>query len=508
MAASDVDRLLLQYHLYLQQQHGKMHCPVELQKRTWREFDVLSRKKKLVLYGCGVMCSLFLNIYSDISVSYIVDGMITDLNSMEYIYNKCIYSPQKLKDEKDVVVLITPMEHIDEIYTNVLGLGISDVFSFAYMERSKPFNVLGTFLIKTSRKRRRCCEQLEVRNNMVRSEMIRLYKRTKEARATIETMRNQISALQTWVAAIQKRQTERYKYFLHTDKVVNALIDNSGDEELKKEQISYYFNDVYGNEYILDYDNPIRFNEKNIVMQIREADNPLFMRVTDKYEMRSYLAETLGTDDLATKIYGIWERPEDIDLESLPNSFVLKATNGGDGRRVILVKDKASIDIPSVMETVKGWVGKYKSMYYSSFNGTFKHVKPRIIAEELIDDDVFDYRLWMFHGKMGLMNIGRDYFDENGAFLGIETSFFYPDGKRMEGIRGRVHPSLEIDKIDERLDEMRLLAERISGAFDFLRVDFFVTKKRFYIAELTLTPCGGLIPFDSVDMDKKIGELW
>lgn len=512
----DNERLMLLYYLSSADKNGWIYSGVGSIRTSWNDFRRKAATKRIVLYGSGKMCDYFLMHYPNYYVDYIVDGKVNDDQQVEYLYNKCIYHPSHLKNDLDALVLITPTEHLHEMYMNVIEQGVAEVYSLALMEYSKPCNRFGLFWLKRNKAIQERCRMLIARRDMERSELIRLYNRSKEARVLInalinrvESLQKQVTSLNTWNRAIQKRQTERYRHLLHTDLVVNALIDSTGDEELKKEQIDYYFSNIQGNEYRVNFNNPATFNEKSLYMQIKEADNPLFARVTDKYEMRRYISETLGDDRYTIQVLGIWDEPEEIDFEKLPSQFVLKATNGGDGRRVIVVKDKTALDIKNTMNIMRGWVGKYKNLYYYSFNGAFKHVKPRIIAEEYLDADVvLDYKLWMYHGKLEIVNIGRDVFDESGIFTEVRTSFFYPDGTQIHGVRGKSHLELEVKEFDDRLDKMREMAELLAKPFDFIRVDFFVTRKSFYIAELTLTPSGGILPFDSKEMDQKIGSFW
>src|SRR4030042_4883875 len=52
---------------------------------------------------------------------------------------------------------------------------------------------------------------------------------------------------------------------------------------------------------------------------------PLMTPLSDKYEVRKYI-EDKGLAGILNELYGVYDTAEEIDLSTLPNSFVLKAT--------------------------------------------------------------------------------------------------------------------------------------------------------------------------------------
>ena len=92
----------------------------------------------------------------------------------------------------------------------------------------------------------------------------------------------------------------------------------------------------------LNLKDPRRFTEKLQWYKLYYKD-PLLIRCVDKYEVRSYVEEK-GLGDILTKCYGVFEKAEDVDFDSLPQSFVIKDTLGSGGNSVIIVKDKDKLD--------------------------------------------------------------------------------------------------------------------------------------------------------------------
>ena len=91
----------------------------------------------------------------------------------------------------------------------------------------------------------------------------------------------------------------------------------------------------------IDWKNPKEFNEKIRWMQFN-TDTSEWSLLADKYGVRKYL-KTKGYEGILVKLYGKWDKADDIDFNSLPNSFILK-TNHGYGE-IIIVKDKSKANL-------------------------------------------------------------------------------------------------------------------------------------------------------------------
>lgn len=97
--------------------------------------------------------------------------------------------------------------------------------------------------------------------------------------------------------------------------------------------------------YAVDWDNPRNLNEK-IQWLICYGDTSQWPRLTDKHEVRRYVAEK-GYSDLLIRQYGVWERTEQIDFESLPEKFVLKCNH--DSGSVLIVDKKVGFNRDEVV---------------------------------------------------------------------------------------------------------------------------------------------------------------
>ena len=84
----------------------------------------------------------------------------------------------------------------------------------------------------------------------------------------------------------------------------------------------------------LDLKKPRRFTEKLQLYKIRYK-NPDLKKCIDKYLVREYI-ESKGLSGSLNELYGVYHKVEEIDINNLPERFVIKTTNGGGGINIII----------------------------------------------------------------------------------------------------------------------------------------------------------------------------
>lgn len=254
--------------------------------------------------------------------------------------------------------------------------------------------------------------------------------------------------------------------------------------------------------YELNLDAPKTFNEKVMWTKLY-YQNPLITTCCDKFAVKEYVKQILGEDYFVPTIAS-WDDPDDIDFDSLPDQFVLKV-NWSSGYNII-VKDKSELDFESTRETLKKWMKPDRNSYYQFFNWGFKHVKPVVYAEEYleqIDGQLYDYKFHCFNGKAEVLLIATDRLKEST----VAFDFFDMDFNPLPFTRG----GRRSDKLPEKpvlYDEMVRCAEILAEPFPFVRIDFYEVSGRIYLGEMTFYPGGGLLAFEPVEWDQKLGDLF
>ena len=73
----------------------------------------------------------------------------------------------------------------------------------------------------------------------------------------------------------------------------------------------------------LDLENPQTFNEKLQWLKLY-YHRPDYTMMADKVAVRPYIAQKIGEEHLVP-LLGVWDDPDDIDFDDLPDQFVLRS---------------------------------------------------------------------------------------------------------------------------------------------------------------------------------------
>ena len=247
-----------------------------------------------------------------------------------------------------------------------------------------------------------------------------------------------------------------------------------------------------------DLNRPRRYTEKLQKMILRDH-NPLYHRLVDKAEVKSYVSSLIGEEHIIPTL-GVWSRAEDIDWDILPDCFVLKCTH--DSGSALICRDKASFDREAACEKLGAALSR--DYWKVSREWAYKGVKPRIIAEAYLGDDVADYKFFCFNGKPELLFVATERQKEGEE---VKFDFFDMSFNHLDIRNG--HPNASVPPArPEHFDEMKDLAARLSAGLPQVRVDFYELGGKVYFGEYTFYHFRGLVPFEPDGWDVKIGNLW
>lgn len=252
--------------------------------------------------------------------------------------------------------------------------------------------------------------------------------------------------------------------------------------------------------YDLNLSSPKTYNEKLQWLKLYDR-KPIYTTMVDKYEVKSYVASIIGNEYIIPTL-GVWDRFEDIDFDSLPNQFVLKCTHDSGG--LVICRDKANLDLVSARQKI---VSCLKRNYYYKFREwPYKNVKPRIIAEQYMEDtataELRDYKFFCFDGVAKALFIASERQDTS---TDTKFDFYDMDFRHLDLTNGHPNAGKDIKK-PETFEEMRDLAEKLSENIPHLRVDFYEVNGKAYFGELTFTHWSGLMPFDPEEWDYTFGS--
>ena len=264
------------------------------------------------------------------------------------------------------------------------------------------------------------------------------------------------------------------------------------------------FRKMFGRD--IDLDNPKDINEKILWLSLY-SDISEWSRMADKYAVRFYLEE-IGLTHYLVKLYGKWDRVEDIEWRKLPNQFVLKSNNGSG--TVKIVTDKSKLDIQATNKLMYDWLHKKVASSTTEFHYT--SIKPCIIAEELLDfskdtnqsTSAIDYKIWCFNGKAHYIWACANRNEDSTDVALFDREWNYLPEKSVFNEHYREQKVLV--KKPQNLEEMLDVAEKLSKPFPVVRVDLYNIAGNIYFGELTFTSLGGTMDFYTQDCLYEMGS--
>jgi len=236
----------------------------------------------------------------------------------------------------------------------------------------------------------------------------------------------------------------------------------------------------------INWNNPKNLQEKTYWL-LFNTNTDLWSHCADKYRVRDFVKER-GAEEILTDLYGQWENVDDIDFDTLPDKFVIKANNGCGS--VIAVKDKSKADIKKIKKQLSQWM-----KYPFGYNGSQFHylrINPCIIAEQLLEEEgvtkelsphsLVDYKIWCFEGQPESVIVVFDrapgYTQQ--AVYDLEWNDLSP---KVFSASYYKKPFPKPKNFDKMLEYARIL----SKGFEEVRVDFYDVDGKIYFGELTFT---------------------
>lgn len=252
----------------------------------------------------------------------------------------------------------------------------------------------------------------------------------------------------------------------------------------------------------LNLNNPLTFNEKLQWLKIHNRDQ-LYTKLVDKYEAKQYVSKNLGEQYIIPTI-GLWDSFDEIDFSKLPGEFVLKCTHDSGG--VIVCRDKNSIDSTKIRRILNQKLSK--NYYWGGREWPYKNVKPRIIAEEYMEDnpnssELTDYKFHCFNGRVDSVMVCYDRQSNDTKYY-----FFDKDWQlKRYNYRGINAPKDFTLPKPKNMDEMFFIAEQLSRGLPFVRIDLYSINGKTYFGEITFYPQSGFDNKLLPETDKLWGEM-
>lgn len=247
----------------------------------------------------------------------------------------------------------------------------------------------------------------------------------------------------------------------------------------------------------LNLENPVTFNDKLQWLKLYYRPQ-LLVQLADKYRVREYVAQRIGERYLIP-LLGVYDSADQIDLQKLPDQFVIKPNHGSGW--VIRCSDKKSLDWVDAKRKLNQWM----ATDYSDFGKEWQYrsIVRKIVCEKFIFDELgrppTGYKFFCTDGQPHFCQIDnlmipghkRYHYDVNWQKMPIQVKT--PSGTD------------ELPK-PRAWDEMLMVASKLSQGLPFCRVDTYTNGQQIYFGEMTLTPAAGYDCFEPASFNITLGE--
>ena len=253
-----------------------------------------------------------------------------------------------------------------------------------------------------------------------------------------------------------------------------------------------------------NWDNPQTYSEKLQWLKLYDR-RPEYTMMVDKYAVKKYVADIIG-EEYVIPTLGVWDKPEEIEWDKLPNQFVLKTTHGGGNEGVVICRDKNSFDRQKAINLLNKDLNT--DLYKVWREWPYKNVPKRIIAEKYIDpnpetNDLSDYKFFCFNGEVKGLFVATERQNPNEE---VKFDFFDENYEHLPLRQGHDHAKITPPK-PRNFELMKSLSEKLSKGFPHVRIDLYDLGDRVLFGEITFFHFSGLVKFEPEYWDKHFGDM-
>ena len=208
------------------------------------------------------------------------------------------------------------------------------------------------------------------------------------------------------------------------------------------------------------------------------------------------------------KLIRTYDSFDSINLNELPEQFVIKTSHWCGDVRVIQSKDV-------FLDNYKKLSSHFNSLLSKVYNPLqephYKYIKPILFIEEYLGEEKLDVKIHCIHGRPVLFNLMEDgtssglYRDDHPTFAMHDINWnplnFIIIGKDI----GRIsYPK------PSNLNEIISIASRLSENIDYVRIDLYLDgNNNLTFGEYTFTPRGCMAPhFTNSSIDNLLHDIY
>lgn len=269
-----------------------------------------------------------------------------------------------------------------------------------------------------------------------------------------------------------------------------------------EEYLKRLYKAIFGKK--LNLENPQTFNEKLQWLKLYYR-RPDYTMMADKVAVRPFVAQKIGEEHLVP-LLGVWDNPDDIDFDALPEQFVLKC-NHNSGLGLCICKDKSKLDIEKVKSDLrKGLLEDYSAV---SREWQYRDIPRKILCEKYMKDakqnektGIVNYKVSCFNGEPKYVYVSSNIEGKKNDRLSLLTS----EWEQAPFTHDRYPAFDEIPAKPVNYEKMLEYSKNLSEGIPYVRVDFYEIDSQIYFSELTFTIASGFTHYSPEGSDELIGS--
>lgn len=290
-------------------------------------------------------------------------------------------------------------------------------------------------------------------------------------------------------------------YIKHPASLCDSLVQHFGQWLPDSTYIKLHYRFQMGKK--LNLKDPKTFQEKLQWLKLHDH-NPEYGKMVDKVLVKDYVTKRIGSQYVIPLI-AVWEKPEDIEWDKLPDRFVLKTNHGGGNTGVVICRDKSKLDKNKAIEKLNDSLSR--DVYKKHREWPYKNIKKCVFAEEFVEaapgePDLPDYKFFCFNGEVKALFVATE---RQKVGEDVKFDYFDADYNHLLFRQGHNHAK-QIPPRPKSFEEMKRIAAELSKGIPHVRVDLYEVNGKPMFGELTFCHFGGTVPFEPEEWDYKFGE--
>ena len=211
------------------------------------------------------------------------------------------------------------------------------------------------------------------------------------------------------------------------EQIRNACLHGRAKEALRFNSLRFWRS-------LPDLDHPVTFCEKLQWLKLYDS-TPIKTMLADKYLAKKWIAEQIG-DEYNVPLLGVWDRPEEIDFDALPERYVLKTNHSWrtivvvHGEEMIVVEDRQKTDRTVMKNALRNWLQHDFAFFQCEYH--YHGIPKKIVAEVClphIKRGSEEYKFLCINGKVFCIHAMNLYSKDGGLYTFDEI--YSPEWKRF-----------------------------------------------------------------------------